>query len=151
YSSHFYWTGLAGMGRMVRLFKRHGVERLVMAGKVTKANYLHAPWKLFSLLPDWRTIRFWYFRWRADNRDDTLLLGLIADFARDGLHFDSALNLCPELLVPHGILTQRPLSLREQADIGFGWELAKKMGDLDVGQSVAVKEKAVLAVEAIEG
>jgi DUF1009 family protein len=151
YSEQFYWTGIARMGRMVRLFQRHGVERLVMAGKITKANFLHKPWKLLSLLPDWRTIKFWYFRWRADNRDDTLMLGLIADFARDGLHFESLLNLCPELLVPHGILTRRRFSPAEQADIGFGWDLAKKMGDLDVGQSVAVKEKAVLAVEAIEG
>jgi len=151
YSTHFYWAGVARLGRMIRLYKRHGVERLVMAGKVSKHNYLHAPWKLLALLPDWHTIKFWYFRWRADNRDDTLMLGLIADFARNGLHFDSALNLCPELLVPHGILTRRSLSPRERADIAFGWELAKKMGDLDVGQSVVVKEKAVLAVEAIEG
>lgn len=151
YSTHFYWTGLPRMGRMVRLYKRHGVERLVMAGKVTKHNYLHAPWKLLALLPDWRTIKFWYYRQRADNRDDTLMLGLIADFAQAGLHFDSALNLCPELLVPHGILTRRPFTAAEKADIAFGWELAKKMGDLDVGQSVAVKEQAVLAVEAIEG
>jgi DUF1009 family protein len=139
------------MGRMIRLFKRHGVERLVMAGKVTKANILHTPWKLINLLPDWRTIRFWYFRLRADNRDDTLLLGLIADFARDGLIFDSALNLCPELLVREGLLTRRRPSVSEEKDIAFGWQLARRMGDLDVGQSVAVKELAVLAVEAIEG
>lgn len=151
YSPHFYWTGVARMGRMIRLFRRHGVERLVMAGKVTKANILHTPWKLINLLPDWRTIQFWYFRMRADNRDDTLLLGLIADFARDGLIFDSALNLCPELLVRQGLLTRRRPSNSETTDISFGWKLARRMGDLDVGQSVAVKDRAVLAVEAIEG
>jgi len=148
---HFYWTGVTRLGHMVRLCKRHGVERIVMAGKVHKATFLYHPWRIFRTLPDWRTIRFWYFRLRRDNRDDTLLLGLIADFARDGLHFDSALNLCPELLVRPGVLTNRSPSAREVIDIAFGWELAKKMGDLDVGQSVAVKEKAVLAVEAIEG
>ena len=42
-----------------------------MAGKVHKADLMHQPWKLFTLLPDWRTIRFWYFRRRRDNRDDT--------------------------------------------------------------------------------
>jgi DUF1009 family protein len=151
YASHYYWTGLAKMGRMVRLMKKHGVERLMLAGKIRKATFLHRPWKLFTLLPDWRTIRFWYFRKRADNRDDTLLLGMIADFARDGLIFDSVLNLCPELLVRKGILTHRRPSDLEEKDIAFGWDLAKKMGDLDVGQSVAVKDRAVLAVEAIEG
>lgn len=151
HASHFYWAGVAKMGRMVRLFKRHGVQRIVMAGKVSKATFLHQPWKILTLLPDWRTIKFWYYRSRADNRDDTLLLGLIADFADDGLIFDSALNLCPELLVRKGILTRRRPSPLEENDIAFGWDLAKKMGDLDVGQSVAVKERAVLAVEAIEG
>jgi DUF1009 family protein len=106
---------------------------------------------VFTLLPDWRTIRFWYLRRRRDNKDDTLLLGMIDEFARDGLHFDSALDYCPELLVQPGILTRRAPTAREEADISFGWEMAKEMGRLDVGQSVAVKEKAVLAVEAIEG
>jgi DUF1009 family protein len=151
YCRHFYWTGVAKLGRMVRLCKRHGVERIVMAGKVHKATFLHRPWKMLTLLPDWRTIKFWYFRWRRDNRDDTLLLGLIADFARDGLHFESALNLCPELLVRPGVHSKRRPTARELADIQFGWDVAKVLGDLDVGQSVAVKEKSVLAVEAVEG
>jgi DUF1009 family protein len=123
---------------------------VVMAGKITKA-VMHSPWRLLSLLPDWRTIRFWYHRPRKDNRDDSLLLGLIAEFARDDLRFDSALDLCPELLVSRGVLTRRQPTTQELVDIDFGWELAKEMGKLDVGQSVAVKERAVLAVEAIEG
>ena len=147
----FDWSGPARLGRMIRLFKRAGVERVVMAGKVHKANILHKPWKALTLLPDWRTVVWWYFRPRRDNRDDTLLLAVIDEFARDGLVFDSALNLCPELLVNAGPLTQRQPTAKEQADIAFGWALAKKMGELDVGQSVAVKELAVLAVEAIEG
>jgi DUF1009 family protein len=147
----FFWSGPARMGRMIRLFKREGVRRLVMAGKVGKANLLHQPWRILALLPDRRTIWWWYFRRRRDNRDDTLLLGLIEEFAREGLVFDSALNLCPELLVSPGVLTRRQPTPREEADIAFGWEMAKEMGRLDVGQSVAVKERAVLAVEAIEG
>jgi DUF1009 family protein len=147
----FYWTGIAQIGRVIRLFKREGVEQVVMAGKVQKANILHRPWRLFRLMPDWRTIKFWYMRQRRDNCDDTLLLGLIDEFGRDGLRFESALTLCPELLVRPGTLTRRPPTAREESDIAFGWEMAKEMGRLDVGQSVAVKERAVLAVEAIEG
>jgi DUF1009 family protein len=147
----FYWSGPAHMGRMIRLFKRAGVERVVMAGKVHKADLLHKPWKVLTLLPDWRTLWWWFFHRRADNRDDTLLLGMIAEFARDGLHFDSALDLCPELLVRPGVLTKRKPTAAEERDIAFGWRLAKEMGRLDVGQSVAVKERSVLAVEAVEG
>jgi DUF1009 family protein len=147
----FYWSGVARIGHVIRCFQREGVRQLVMAGKIHKANVLHRPWRILSLLPDWRTIKFWYSHNRRDNRDDSLLLGLIADFARDGLVFESALNLCPELLVPPRVLTQRAPSRREEADITFGWEMAKEMGRLDVGQSVVVKERTVLAVEAIEG
>jgi DUF1009 family protein len=147
----FYWARVAQLGRMIRCFKAEGVTRLVMAGKVPKADVLHRPWKVVSLWPDWRTVRFWFFRPRRDNRDDSLLLGMIDEFARDGLRFESALDLCPELLVDPGVLTRRRLTAREEADVAFGWELARRMGDLDVGQSVAVKELAALAVEAIEG
>jgi DUF1009 family protein len=150
-ATRFYWTGVAKMGRVIRCFRREGVDRVVMAGKVHKADVMHRPWRLLSLLPDWRMIRFWYNRSRRDNKDDALLLGIIDEFAADGIHFDSALNLCPELLVRPGVLTRRQPTASETADIDFGWNLAKEMGRLDVGQSVAVKERAVLAVEAIEG
>ncbi len=146
----FYWSGVARLGRVIRCFKREGVERAVMAGKIWK-GVIHTPWRVLQLLPDWRMVRFWYSRARRDNRDDSLLLGLIAEFAADGIHFKSALDLCPELLVKPGILTRRHPTAREETDIAFGWELAKEMGRLDVGQSVAVKDRAVLAVEAIEG
>jgi DUF1009 family protein len=146
----FYWAGVAKLGRMIRCFKREGVERLVMAGKIHK-TVMHTPWRLLSLLPDWRALKFWYGRPRPDNRDDTLLLGVIDEFAADGLRFESALDVCPELLVSPGVKTHRRPTRAEEDDIAFGWELAREMGRLDVGQSVAVKERAVLAVEAIEG
>jgi UDP-2,3-diacylglucosamine hydrolase len=149
--TRFHWCRVAGLGRMIRLFKREGVERVVMAGKVMKAEIMNAPWRVFTLLPDWRGVRFWYYRGRVDNRDDSILNGVIDEFAADGICFESALNLCPELLVSTGLLTRRKPTASEEGDIAFGWELAREMGRLDVGQSVAVKERAVLAVEAIEG
>jgi DUF1009 family protein len=149
--TRFHWCRIAALGRMIRLFKRAGVERIVMAGKVMKAEIMNAPWRVFTLLPDWRGLRFWYNRHRVDNRDDTILNAVIDEFAADGIRFESALNLCPELLVPTGLLTRRKPTSSEEGDIAFGWELAREMGRLDVGQSVAVKERAVLAVEAIEG
>lgn len=146
----FYWAGVARLGRMIRCFKKEGVRTAVMAGKVQKTA-MHTPWRIFRLLPDWRMIRFWLFRGRRDNKDDSILLGVIKEFAMDGITFTSALDICPELLVKPGVLTRRKPTTREEEDIAFGWELAREMGRLDVGQSVAVKERAVLAVEAIEG
>jgi DUF1009 family protein len=148
--STFQVVGIAKLGRMIRTFRRQGVNRVVMAGKVTK-SVMYTPFRMVQLVPDYRTIQMWYRRGRRDNRDDSILLGVIAEFERDGISFASALDFCPELLVEAGILTRRGPTSAEQKDIEFGWTLAKEMGRLDVGQSVAIKESAVLAVEAIEG
>ncbi len=143
-------AGVAKLGRMIHIFGRQHVRHVVMAGKVTK-NVMYTPWRFVQLWPDYRMLHMWYFMNRKDNRDDSILLGVIAEFERDGIAFASALDYCPELLVTEGLLTRRPPTARELADIEFGWQLAKEMGRLDVGQSVAIKEKAALAVEAIEG
>src|SRR5689334_24528639 len=70
-AERFYWCGVAKMGAVIRRFKRAGVREVVMAGKVHKAALL-GPWRVLQLLPDWRTLRFWYGRLRRDNKDDTL-------------------------------------------------------------------------------
>ena len=70
---------------------------------------------------------------------------------RDGIAFHPATDFAPELLVKPGQIAGRPPSAAQQADIEFGWDVAKQMGGLDIGQSVCVKDRAVLAVEAIEG
>ncbi len=146
----FYWSGIGKLSRMIGCFKREGVERIVMAGKFHKVK-LQASFRVLRYLPDWRMIKAWWLSGRRDNKDDTLLLQLIDEFRKDGMSFASALDFCPELLMKAGVWTKRKPSANEEADIAFGWELAKEMGRLDVGQSVAVRERAVLAIEAIEG
>ncbi|WP_240907376.1 LpxI family protein [Paludisphaera rhizosphaerae] len=148
--STFDVVGVAKMGRMIRTFRRRGAAEIVMAGKVTK-NVIYTPMRWLHLCPDLRTVQWWYRRDRADNRDDSLLLSVIAEFKRDGMTFTSALDYAPELLVQEGVLTRRQPTANERRDIAFGWTMAKEMGRLDVGQSVAVKEAATLAIEAIEG
>jgi len=143
-------VGVTKLGRMIQVLKRQGVKEVVMAGKVTK-NVMYTPWRIVQLCPDYRMFRMWYYTCRADKRDDSILLSVIEEFRRDGMTFTSALDYCPELLVKEGTLTRRPPTSAEQKDIDFGWHLAKEMGRLDVGQSVAIKERAALAIEAIEG
>lgn len=146
----FVTSRLASLGRGIRLFKRAGVEKIVMAGKIDKTVLLRR-YLFWRVLPDWRTLHMWLRYATRDKKDDTLLLAVIREFERDQLTFDSALNYCGELLVKHGFLTRRKPSPGQWKDINFGWELAKEMGRLDVGQSVMVKDTAVLAVEAVEG
>jgi DUF1009 family protein len=132
----FYWAGLARLGRMIRCFKRAGVTRVVMAGKIGK-SVMHSRWRFVHNIPDWRFLRLWFSRRRRDNKDDSLLLAVIDEFASDGIHFESALDLCPELLVKPGVLTRREPTQRERADIAFGWELAKEMGRLEPSSAPA--------------
>jgi len=88
---------------------------------------------------------------KKDRRDDTLLSVIVDEFARCGIELAPATNFAPDLLVKQGLLTRRAPTAAERADIEFGWQMAKEMGRLDIGQSVAVKGRAVIAVEAIEG
>lgn len=149
----FEWVGLAQFGKARRFFRRHGARELTMAGKIHKIE-LFRPWAYWKHRPDWRGLcRFWSFAVskRMDGRDDTLLSAVMAEFCLDGGIFRPATDFAPELLAKMGTLTRRRPTPAEQADIEFGWRLAKEMGRLDVGQSVAVRNRAVLAVEAIEG
>ncbi len=149
YCDKVQYTPLARLGAAIRFFRKNRVDRVVMAGKVNK-QVLFDPWRLFRLLPDMRTLHMW-FRYATNKADDTLLLAVIREFERDGIHFESALTFCPELLVKHGFLTKRQPSASQWKDIRFGWDLAKEMGRLDIGQTVIVQDTAVIAVEAIEG
>src|SRR5262245_56515748 len=129
----FTWLKRASLGTVIRAFHRGGVRRWTMAGKFHK-HVIYRPWRWVWMVPDWRLLRFYLFRKRAANNDDSLLLGLIDEFRAAGLDCVSALDLCPELLVKEGVLTRRRPTAAEDEDIRFGWHLAREMGRLDVGQ-----------------
>jgi UDP-2,3-diacylglucosamine hydrolase len=147
------WTRVERIGHSIKFFRRHHVQRAVMAGKVFKLKLVQ-PKILLKLRPDWRTIRiFWssFIAAKKDRRDDTLLSAVVGAFEQDGIAIQPATDFAPELLVKIGQLTRLGPSHAQEADIAFGWLLAKEMGRLDIGQSVVVKNRACLAVEAIEG
>jgi len=146
----FATAGLARMGKAIRLLNRAGIRDAVMAGKIDKLE-LFKPARMLRLMPDWRTLHMWFRYATANKTDDTILLAIIREFGRDGIRFHSALDFCPELLVNHGFLTRRKPSAAQWRDIKFGWDIAKDIGRLDIGQTVVVNDMAVIAVEAIEG
>ncbi|MEZ6069857.1 MAG: UDP-2,3-diacylglucosamine diphosphatase LpxI [Pirellulales bacterium] len=149
----FRWIGIAKLGAAVRYFQRHGIRRATMAGKLHKV-VLYQPWVWWKHLPDWRAIRAFYPHFlltREDRKDDTLLTVIVDEFGKDGIRFEPATDMVPHLLVRSGTLTHGRPNRAQRADIAFGWQVAKEMGRLDVGQSVVVKDRATIAVEAIEG
>jgi hypothetical protein len=153
YCEVFKFSGFGRFGMAFRFFRRHGVTRATMAGKIHK-KLLFEPWFLFRQFPDWTTVRIFtpqFLTKRKDCKDDSLLLTVVDAFAEQGIRFLPGTDFAPELLVKKQQMTHRSPSRSQWKDILFGWKLAKEMGRLDVGQSVAVKNRAVLAVEAIEG
>lgn len=149
----FRWIGAAQLGGAIRHFRRCGVERATMAGKFHKVE-IYRPWAWWRYVPDITFLRAFYPHFvghGGDRRDDTLLGTFVRAFAEGGIEMAPATDFAPELLVGEGHVAGPPPSGVQEADIAFGWNLAKEMGRLDVGQSVCVKDRAVLAVEAIEG
>jgi hypothetical protein len=150
---HWQPQGLAKLGAAIRYFHRHGVTQATMAGKIHKV-LIFRKYHWLRHLPDWKFVQTFYPHWitkTKDRKDDTILGTIVATFAREGIQFAPATDYAPELLVCAGNLTKRVPSAYQWKDIQFGWHLAKELGRVDVGQSVAVKGLAVLAVEAVEG
>jgi UDP-2,3-diacylglucosamine hydrolase len=146
-------VGVAEIGTAVEFFRRHGVRRATMAGKIHKKT-LFARHAWLRHLPDWTGVTtFWphFISRRRDNRDDSLLAAIASAFDARGVAICPATDFAPELLAEEGLLAGRPLSPRQLADVAFGWKLAKELGRLDIGQTVVVKNRAPLALEAIEG
>ncbi|MFZ5865581.1 MAG: LpxI family protein, partial [Thermodesulfobacteriota bacterium] len=140
-----FWMKLGHLQKAITLLKSRGVTRLVMAGKIEK-SVLMRPWKIGL---DRRALRMiWSLK---DWRDDTVLKGIAAEFQMDGIVVDEITAWAGKLMAPRGVLTRRKPNQREWKDIEFGRDMAREMGRLDVGQTVIIRNRAVIAVEAIEG
>jgi DUF1009 family protein len=146
-------VGVAELGGAIEFFRRHGVRRVTMAGKIHKTKlFQRNAW--LRHLPDWVGLKtFWphFVSRRRDNRDDSLLGAIASAFDQAGVTICPATDFAPELLAQGGLLAGRPLTPRQLADVAFGWQLAKELGRLDIGQTVVVRNRAPLALEAIEG
>ncbi|QUV85711.1 UDP-2,3-diacylglucosamine diphosphatase LpxI [Chloracidobacterium sp. E] len=137
------WCGLGQLGKMIRFFRREGVRRAIMAGQVKHRQ-------IFSgALPDWRMATM--LLKLARNNTDSLLGAVVAELAADGIELVDSTLFVPHLLAPAGVLTKRRPTARERADIDYGLEVAQVIAGLDLGQTIVVRNRAVVAVEAMEG
>jgi DUF1009 family protein len=147
----FYDVALARPGSWIRKLKRHGVTSAVMVGRVAKSR-IFTPWRIARYIPDWRAFRIWYWRLRGrDKQNETLLSALADELAGGGIMLDDSTKYCREHLATSGTMTGRGPSASIQNDIEFGWGIARRIAEMDIGQAIAVREREVVAVEAIEG
>ncbi len=121
-----------------------------MVGRVG-ASEMHARFHLFRYVPDWRAGRIWFIRTRHDKRNDRLLAALADELQSGGIRLIDGRPYLPESLATAGLMTRTQPPAAVQADIDFAWPLLKRANELLVGQALTVKDRAVIAVEAVEG
>ena len=146
--------GMARMGGQARFLRSAGITQATMAGKIFKTLLFKRKIDLIHHFPDltfWRHFYPVFVSRTKDQRDDTLLNTVVELYAASGITFFPATDFAPELLVKKGSLTRKLPTSSQLKDIEFGWAMAKEIGRLDIGQTVIVKDQAVMAVEAIEG
>jgi DUF1009 family protein len=138
-----HWIALGQLRRLIKAFKQDGVRQAVMVGGVKKTH-------LFSdIRPDLRSLAL--LRRVSVRKDDSLLRAIASELEDEGIRIRESTFGLDGLLVEEGTLTRRAPTKREWRDIEFGWEMAGAVGRLDIGQCVVVKDRVVVAVEAVEG
>jgi UDP-2,3-diacylglucosamine hydrolase len=151
----FHDVGLLRIGSWGRILGRLGVRHAIMVGKVDKARIMHDPLRMIRNIPDLTTLMAWYRHKRgalAHDRRSHAVLRVVADeLDRAGVKLlDSTIPITDQLATP-GVMTRRPPTDEQLADIEFVWPLLSEILRLDIGQAIAVRERDVIAVEAVEG
>ncbi len=142
-ASACYWVSLGALSKLIDICKREGITQLMMCGQVKHV-------KIFSsIVPDWRLVKL-LASLEAKNTD-ALIGGVAKVLADEGITLTDSTMLLKDLLAGEGVLTKRKPDTEERKDLDYGRRIAAALSAHDVGQSVAVAERACVAVEAMEG
>ena len=138
-----HWIKIGQLNKLIRAFKEDGVRRVVMLGGIKKTHVFTTVRPDFRALALAARLALW--------KDDDILREIAAELEREGITIcDSTFGL-EGILVEEGPLTSRQPSKKEWDDIRYGWDVAHEIGRLDIGQCVVIKDRVVVAVEAVEG
>jgi len=138
-----FWVALGQFQKMIDIFHSEKVEVAIMAGQVKHAQ-LFANLKL-----DWRAIKL--LGSIVNKKTDTILGAVCDEFLKEGIKLLPSHMYLQHLMPKPGLISGKKLNKQEKEDVDFGYKIAKHIAGLDIGQTVAVKDKTVLAVESIEG
>jgi len=140
----YYSIEVGKLGKLVKSIIECGARSVVFAGKVSK-TLLYG----MNIVPDLRAVKFLYSL--KDRRDDTIMLALLDELGREGIHVLETTAFTGHLLADEGCMTRKRPTKQQEKDVEFGMRMAREIGRLDIGQTVVVRKQAVMAVEAIEG
>jgi len=148
-----HWLGLGQLGKLIRVFKGEGVQKAIMAGQVKHTQIFSRKGGDSSgrrlILPDLKMMKV--FMSLPERNTQSLIGGVIEELEKEGIEFIDSTVLLASLLPEAGVLTRREPSSEELMDIEYGRPIAQEIARLDLGQTVVIKDRAVVAVEAMEG
>ena len=138
-----FWVKVGQLGKIIAIFKEQGIVDVLMAGGIKKT-------RLFgNTLPDMRGLAL--LARMVHKKDDSLLRAVADELESEGITVRESTLYLDSIIAQKGILTKKKPAKAERRDIEFGWQIAKEIGRLDIGQTVVLKDQVILAVEAIEG
>lgn len=137
------WVKLGQLGKLISFFKEQTVKETVFLGTITKTKIFR------DVLPDFKALTLWN---KIDRKqDDAILRAIAGALEAEGIKVLESTLYLKHLLFPQGVLSKAKPSKEQKKDIEFGWQNARAIGALDIGQCIVVRNCTVLAVEAIEG
>ena len=138
-----HWIIIGQFNKLIHALKADGIQQAVMLGGIKKTHVFTTVRPDFRALALASRLRVW--------KDDAILREVAAELEREGIQIRESTFGLTGILVEEGPLTKRTPSKKEWDDIHFGWDMAREIGRLDIGQCVVIKDRVVVAVEAVEG
>lgn len=146
----FRWVGILRINQWIKHLKQAGCTEAIMVGRVEKTG-IYDRWRYFRYIPDLRTLSLMIRVIRRDKRPNTILMALVDELASAGITLMDSTQYTPDHVATPGVMGNRQPSEQQWQDIRYGYELCQTISRLDIGQSIAVIDRDVIAVEAIEG
>jgi DUF1009 family protein len=143
YGAPVHWITIAQLGKLIDILKREGVREVMMTGQVKHASIFS------SLRPDWRLVKL--LTSLKERNTSALIEGIQKVLKDEGIELVDSTRLLKPLLAEEGVLTKRKPEKDEETDFNYGRKVAQVLASVDVGQSVAISERACVAAEAMEG
>jgi DUF1009 family protein len=138
-----HWISLGQLSKLIEILKEEGITEVVMCGQVKHARIFS------SIRPDWRLVKL--LASLPSKNTDGLIGGVVKVLEDEGIHLRDSTGLLKPLLADGGAMTRRKPAKDETTDIEYGRRVAGALSGFDVGQSVAICERACVALEAMEG
>jgi len=146
----FNWVGVVRLGQWVRVLRSAGCDEAIMVGRVTKSQ-MYDRWRYLRYIPDLLTAKVWFKRLRHDRTPQAMLSAIADTLDERGIKLIDSTTYTPDQLATAGVMTLRQPTDAQWIDIRAGWEICQQVSRLDIGQSIAILNRDVIAVEALEG